>query len=212
MADNARETLPQEAQEYIDTINLQIASITGIGAPQTDYEYALVDQVAALQELKRLVIADPSVVAIERPLKRELEDTEDISTTVEGPPAKRQRVFKLLECSTCLERFSRKDTMKLKCCRTTYCIPCIQEWFTTALASKQLPKCCEQGIVPSEYRTKFTTANVAQYKAVVKEVEAERKLWCANENCRAFIKVCNLSFCIFHVNTYTLPAGRQGCQ
>lgn len=189
MADISQEQLPEEARNYITTIDLQISLITGYKYSNQDYDHALADQVAALQELKELVKADPSICSLERPQKRPADDADSDMETPRARPVRRPRTVKLHECSTCLDSFPRREVTVLKCCKTVYCTPCFGEWFTAALSTKQLPKCCEIGIEPKDYNGKLNKDLVKQYKVVVKEHEAERKLWCSNMDCRAFIKV-----------------------
>lgn len=189
MANQSLEHLPEEARNYIQTINLQIVSITGFQYPITDYDHALADQVAALREHIELVKADPSICSLIRPEKRTAEDVDDIENSSALRPVRRARVAKLYECSTCLDSHPRGQVTILKCCKTVYCTTCFGEWFTAALSTKQLPKCCDIGIEPKDYQGKLDKDIRKQYKAIVKELEAERKLWCANMTCRAFIKV-----------------------
>lgn len=193
MADRTPARLPEEARNYIETIYLQIASITGFQIPLSDYDHALADQVAVLQELKGLVEADPSICSLERPQKRSAESVDNETGGAAQRPAKRPRVAKLFECSTCFDMLPSREVTKLKCCKTVYCTPCFGEWFRAALATKQLPKCCDIGIEPQDYKGKLDRVLTTQYKAVVKEIEAERRLWCSNMECRAFIKV--FDFC-----------------
>lgn len=207
MADHPEEDLQKTARDYRKTIDLQVSSITDFEPPDDDYKHALADQVAVLEELKEEVKADPSVASPTTPRKRpaEVDGEEAVSPAT---PSKRPRAVKLVECSTCFESHSRKDSLTLRCCKTVYRLPCLHQWFTTALSAKILPKCCDKEIEPRNHRPKFTTPLAAQYRAVADELGAERKLWCAHEACGAFIKVMITYFTRF---TYRNDPCRLTC-
>jgi hypothetical protein len=183
--------LPEEADNYLKAIDLQIDSITVVDKPQNDYDHALADLLVQLHELKAQIIVNPSTSSLWMSRKRPAEDGQSVNTRL-----KRIRLEEPVECSTCLEFVFPDNTTTLKCCKTIYCKPCFCEWFSTALSTKQLPQCCDVRIEPKDYPAKFTRSLVRQYKAVVQELEAERKLWCSNADCRSFIKVSPLLFSI----------------
>lgn len=188
MSNSLPEDLPEEAKAYIRTIDLQIASITGFSSPNNDYEHALAEQITQLRDLRLRVIRKPSIASLHTPRKRRIEESSPTEAH-RAKASKRVRLVQQSECSTCLENHPVGRVITLKCCSMIYCRPCFCAWFEAALSAKQLPKCCETGIEPKEYPATLTKPLIGQYKRVVKEIEAERKLWCANMDCRAFIKV-----------------------
>lgn len=191
--------IPKDAHSLLQTINLQIESIT-IGQHYTDDEvHTLNQQLAELQAWKRGIEANPSSAT----LKRAAEEPAD-----EPIPNRRKPVPTMSECSTCMEESPIPDVGKLNCCNTRYCKTCFQAWFTAALDTKQLPKCCDVGIEPKDYARFLAPAVKKKYKQITAELDAERKIWCANPSCGVVIKV-NLLLCHHLVTPLTMPFADQ---
>ena len=172
--------VPRDAHNLLQAINLQIESINVDQHSTNDEVHALNQQLAELQTWKREIEANPSSAT----LKRAAEEPAD------EPIPKRRKLGPIMsECSTCMEEGPTRDVAKLKCCGTRYCKTCFQAWFTAALDTKQLPKCCDVGIEPKRYPSFLTVVVKKKYKQVTAELDAERKIWCANPACGVVIKV-----------------------
>lgn len=171
---------PEDARNLLRTIDFQIESIN-IGPHYTNDEvHALKQQIAELQAWKQEIEANPCSAT----LKRAAEESAD------APIRKRRKPGPITnECSTCMDETPVRHMARLKCCRTRYCNTCFQEWFVAALETKQLPKCCDVGIEPKDYARFLTTEVKKKYKRITAELDAERKIWCANPVCAAVIKV-----------------------
>ncbi|KAK5093530.1 hypothetical protein LTR70_004639 [Exophiala xenobiotica] len=176
--------VPRDAHNLLQAINLQIESINVDQHSTNDEVHALNQQLAELQAWKREIEANPSSAT----LKRAAEEPTD------EPIAKRRKPGPIMsECSTCMEESPIRDVAKLKCCNTRYCKTCFQAWFTAALDTKQLPKCCDVGIEPKRYPSFLTVVVKKKYKQVTAELDAERKIWCANPACGVVIKINDAS-------------------
>ncbi|KAK5079328.1 hypothetical protein LTR64_002250 [Lithohypha guttulata] len=179
------EELPEDARNLIQTIDAQIAAITGLPSSRSDEDHALRQYIQELTDYKQQIVADPTIASDKRPRIKEEEVEEEESAR----PAKRHRKTRAAECSTCLDMFPMRDTARLRCCHTRYCRPCFQEWITTSIQSKVLPKCCNDYIQLSSY-SRFVNQDVKQeHKALKAEFDAESKIWCSNTACGFVIKV-----------------------
>lgn len=177
--------IPKDAHNLLQTINLQIESITIVQHYTDDEVHALNQQLAEFQAWKREIEANPSSATLERAAEEPAD---------EPIPKRRKPVPIMSECSTCMEESPIRDVAKLNCCNTRYCKTCFQAWFTAALDTKQLPKCCDVGIEPKDYATFLIPAVKKKYKQVTVGLDAERKILCANPACGVVIKV-NLLLC-----------------
>ena len=178
------EALPEDARNLIQTIDIQLESIIVHEDFTNDETEALLQQRAALEEWKREILAQPDTASIKTSKREALDDEIDADAA-----AKRVKWTPETECCSCLQTFRNRLTVKLKCCETRYCKECFQQWFDAALTTRQLPKCCEIGIEPTEYSRDLNADIKRRYKVVAAEIDAEKKLWCSNAACRVFIKV-----------------------
>lgn len=185
--------LPEAARNLLQSIDLQLRYVVVERGLQNDHTFALTQQRHELEEWKRQILADPTSILASNAIKLEATDEEgsvDITGNVQlAPAAKRSKRARTTECSTCFDYFRLTETVRLRCCSVRYCRNCFREWFTAALDTKQLPKCCDVGIEPKDYARHLNADIKKKYKDVTTELDAERRLWCSDPDCKVFIKV-----------------------
>jgi len=163
----------------LQTIDLQLEAIDDGDFTSDDHAQAFEEFRKELEEWKEDIEAG-GPISLSILGKRSAEEVE-FST----PGPKRR----LGECSSCCDTIPVTTLARLRCCHERYCKPCFEEWFNASLATRVLPRCCDDVVDPKEYTRWLSAGLKARYRTLKAELDAERKLYCSNPSCGKLIKV-----------------------